>query len=351
MKTYKNLYPQITDWSNLLLAWKKARRGKRYKPAAAAFEQNLGEELLRLQQELEDGSYMPGGYRSFTIHEPKRRRISAAPFRDRVLHHALCNVTEPIHERSFIRDCYANRKSKGSHKALDRCTQYMRHFKYVMHMDIKQFFPAIDHEVLKNLLARSITCQPTLDLCDKIIDSGRGILDGEYDMVFFPDDDLFAVNRYRGLPIGNLTSQFWSNVYLNDLDHFVKRDLKCSGYARYVDDFLLFADDKRTLHQWRSKIIRFLQTLRLTVHERRAQPRPVETGITFLGFIVFPEYRRLKRTKGISYRRHLKTLAKRYQHGAIPLIDVDASVQAWIGHAMHGNTWGLRSKLFTEIVL
>ena len=349
MKTYKHLYPKITDFDNLYAAWRKARRGKRYNPSAAAFEQNLDAELTQLHTELVSESWQPGGYRSFTIHEPKRRKISAAPFRDRVVHHALVRVIEPIYERKFIYDTYANRVGKGTHKALDRCTAFMQRYAYVLQCDIQQFFPAIDHDILKQTLARTIACKPTLHLCEKIIDSGAGVLTDAYDMRYFPGDDLLAAARPRGLPIGNLTSQFWANVYLNTLDQFVKHTLQAVGYVRYVDDFLLFADDKATLQRWLSAIIEQLQVLRLTLHEQRAQAKPVTQGIPFLGFTVYPTHRRLKRTKGIAYRRHLKTLVKRYRAGEITREQGRASVMAWIGHVQHGNTWGLRRKLFAEV--
>ncbi|MDQ7023986.1 MAG: reverse transcriptase/maturase family protein [Anaerolineae bacterium] len=350
MKTYKNLYPQIINFDNLHLAWRKAKRGKRYKPTVAAFQYHLDDELIQLQRDLQTQTWQPGGYRSFTVHEPKRRKISAAPFRDRVVHHALCRVIEPIYERKFIFDSYANRKDKGTHKALDRCTYYMRRYKYVLQCDIQQFFPAIDHDILKSILAKTIACQPTIDLCSKIIDSGAGILTAEYDMRYFPDDDLFAAERPRGLPIGNLTSQFWANVYMNELDQFVKHQLHCKAYVRYVDDFLLFADDKVTLHHWREAIMIFLQSLRLTIHENRAQPKPVTQGIPFLGFTVYPTHRRLKRSKGIAYRRHLKTLYRQYKAGEISREQGRASVMAWLGHVQHGDTYNLRRKLFREII-
>jgi len=349
MKTYKNLYPQIMSFDNLYEAWRKARKGKRYKPSAAVFEQNLEVELLQLHHELETEQWQMGGYRSFTIHEPKRRKISAAPFRDRVVHHALVRVIEPIYERKFIYDSYANRKGKGTHKALDRCTYYMRRCKYVLQCDIQQFFPAIDHEILKAILAKTIACQPTLDLCGKIIDSGVGVLSEEYDMRYFPNDDLFAVERGRGLPIGNLTSQFWANVYLNELDQYVKHDLRCKAYIRYVNDFLLFADDKETLHQWREQIITFLQSLRLTIHEHRAQPKPVTHGIPFLGFTVYPSHRRLKRTKAIAYRRHLKTLQKQYHAGLIIHAKIPRSINAWSGHVQHGDTFKLQQNILDAV--
>ncbi len=351
MKTYKHLYAQITEWHNVMGAWRKARKGKRYTPAAATFERDLDLNLLTLHRDLLDESYTPGQYVSFFVHEPKRRKISAAPFRDRVAHHALCNVIEPIYERKFIFDSYANRRGKGTHAALDRCTHFMRRHRYVLQCDIQQFFPAIDHAILKAILARTIACPPTMTLCEKIVDSGQGILRGQYDMHYFPGDDLLAAARPRGLPIGNLTSQFWANVYMNELDQFVKHTLRVKGYLRYVDDFLLFADDKVTLHRWRDEIITFLHSLRLTIHENRAQPCPVHTGISFLGFRVFPEYRRLLNSKGLRYRRHLRNLYGAYQRGEIERKPLEQSIRAWAGHTMHGNTWGLRSQVLGEIVL
>lgn len=351
MKTYKHLYPQIIAYSNLLIAWQKARQGKRYTSAAAAFERNLDLELVTLHTELADETYLPGSYRSFAVHEPKRRTISAAPFRDRVVHHALCNIIGPIYEHKFIYDSYANRVGKGTHRALDRCTEFMRRYAYVLPCDVQQFFPAIDHAILKRLLARTIADQQTIRLCEKIIDSGAGILRREYDLRWFPGDDLLAATRPRGLPIGNLTSQFWANVYLNEIDQFAKHTLKCRAYIRYVDDVLLFADDKRTLHAWRDEIVAFLRTLRLTLHEYRAQPRPVTHALPFLGFIVYPDHRRLKPRTGLRYRRHLRALHQRYRRGEMPRARLDASVRAWVGHAMHGDTWGLRTKMLSEIQL
>jgi RNA-directed DNA polymerase len=350
MKTYPNLYPQVSAFGTLYWAWRKARRNKRYTHSAAMFERDLDAELLSLYRELGSETYQPGEYVHFVVHEPKRRLISAAPFRDRVAHHALISVLEPIYERKFIFDSYANRVGKGTHAALDRCTHFMRQFKFVLQCDVQQFFPSIDHEILKSLLARTIACPRTLRLCQKIIDSGAGVLTHEYNMHYFPGDDLFAAARPRGLPIGNLTSQFWANVYLNELDQFVKHTLRCAGYVRYVDDFLLFADDKTTLHRWREAIIHHLSYLRVTIHENRAHPRPVTQGIFFLGFKVYPDHRLLKRSRGISYRRHLKTLWRRFKAGEISRDNGRDSVMAWIGHVRHGDTYHLRRKLFREVI-
>ena len=346
--TFSAMYDQLCSWENLLLAYRKASKGKRGKPYVAAFEHVLEDNLLKLQQELRSFSYYPGYFLNFHIHEPKRRLISAAPFRDRVVHHALCNLIEPLFERSFVYDSYANRVGKGTHRALDRCQEYARAYSYVLQCDLKQFFPSIDHQILTATLQRKVRDPDVLWLCRRILESGAGVLNEEYQMVYYPGDDLFAATRPRGLPIGNLTSQFWANVYLNPFDHFVKRLLRCRGYLRYVDDFLLFADDKRDLWNWKAEIERCLAGLRLAIHPA-AHPKPAAEGIPFLGFIMFPDRRRLKSRKGINFRRGLKKLLSAYQRGEIPLEIVNASVRGWVEHVRYGNTVGLRKAVFSQI--
>jgi retron-type reverse transcriptase len=350
LKTYRNLYPQICDWDNVYLAYRKARKGKRGRPPAATFEYNQEANLVQLHRELVAKTYAPGNYHSFYIHEPKRRLISAAPFRDRVVHHALCNVIEPIFERSFIYDSYANRAGKGTHRALDRAQKFARRFRYVLQCDVRQFFPSIDHAILRGILARKIADHDVLWLIDRILESGLGVLSQEYQMQWFPGDNLFAINRPRGLPIGNLTSQFWANCYLSPLDHFVKRELHCGGYVRYVDDLLLFADNKQTLRAWRQAIVDRLADLRLTIHPG-AHPRPVTEGIPFLGFVVFPTHRRLKRRKVVHYRRRLKGLLYACRNGTLPADRVSASIVGWINHARYGDTWGLRSAVLQSVAI
>jgi len=196
------VYAQICSWDNLLLAYRKAARGKRGKGPAARFEHRLEDNLVTLQEELEARSYRPDEYSSFYIHEPKRRLISAAPFRDRAVHHALCNVIEPVFERSFIDDSYANRVGKGTHRALDRAQEFARRYRYVLQIDVVQFFPAIDHAVLRAILARKLPDPDVMWLVDRVLASGVGVLSNEYRMTWFPGDDLFATLYPRGLPIG-----------------------------------------------------------------------------------------------------------------------------------------------------
>jgi retron-type reverse transcriptase len=342
------MYERVYSWSNLLLAYHKAARGKRGRQAAASFEYGLADHLLDLEQALATKTYCPGAYSSFTIHEPKRRLISAAPFRDRVVHHALCNVIEPLFERSFVRDSYANRAGKGTHRALDRAQALARRHRYVLQCDIRQFFPSIDHAVLRETLARKLGDADVLWLVDRILESGAGVLSEEYEMVWFPGDDLLAALRPRGLPIGNLTSQFWANCYLNPFDHCVVRELRCRAYVRYVDDMLFFDDDKRTLWRWREAVVARLARLRLTIHPG-AQVRPVTEGLPFLGFVVYPTHRRVKSRKVVAYRRRLKRLVAGFVSGAETRAAVEASLLGWINHVRYGDTWGLRRSVVRSV--
>lgn len=350
MKTYRNLYPKLCHWDNIYLAYRKARKGKRGRVPAATFEFDLESNLVNLQRELIEKRYAPGPYHSFYIYEPKRRLISAAPFRDRVVHHALCNVIEPIFERSFIYDSYANRAGKGTHRAVDRAQQFARRYDYVLQIDLRQFFASIDHAILKEILARKLADADVMTLVDRILAGGAGVLAPEYTMKWFPGDDLLAASRPRGLPIGNLTSQFWANCYLNPLDHFVKRDLGCRGYVRYVDDLLLFAGQKQQLWRWREQVVDQLADLRLVVHPG-AHPRPVSEGFPFLGFVIFPDHRRLKRRKVVQARRRLRQRRHEYVDGKLSQDEVSASVRGWINHARYADSWGLRKAVLKDIVL
>ena len=341
-----NLQQLLRSWENLRLAYQNASRGKRGRGATAAFEALLADNLLDLEQELNEQTYQPGPYNNFYIHEPKRRLISAAPFRDRVVHHALCDITVPFFEKLFIADSYANRIGKGTHRAVDRCQQFARKYNYVLQCDIAQFFPSIDHQVLRRTLRSMLPDESVFWLIDRILASGREVLAGEYDIVYFPGDDLLAANRPRGLPIGNLTSQLWANCYLNPFDHFVRRELGCKAYLRYVDDFLLFSDDKKELMGWRNAIINRLGQFRLTLHTGSAHPHAVGEGIPFLGFIIYRAHRRVKQRKGFAYRRKLRHLMKSAEHATI-----HSSVQGWINHVRYADSLHLRQSLHEEFNL
>jgi len=351
MKTHKHLYPLVHEFSNLFQAFKHAARGKRGRPDVAAFEYDLERNLLELQLELRAETYTPGPYHNFKISDPKPRLISAAPFRDRVVHHALCQIIEPLFERRFIFDSYACRVGKGTHAALDRAQHFARQYPFVLKCDIEHFFPRMDHALLQTQLTRVIADKPVLALAEKILASGAGVHPPADPPRYFPGDDLFAAQRPQGLPIGNLTSQFWANVYLNPLDHFIKRELKAPGYVRYVDDFLLFAPDKASLHAWKKAIAHFAAGLRLRLHEPEATVFPVATGIPFLGWRVYPQHRRLKRRNGVAFQRRLAERLSEFSAGNIEWPKVDATVKGWVAHAAHGQTWGLRRSLLSSFTL
>jgi retron-type reverse transcriptase len=348
MRRHNGLFDQIVSFENLLAAAEQAYRGKRFKPAPAEFQYGLEGNLFLLQDELQSGQYQPGPYHAFQIRDPKPRLISAAPYRDRVVHHAVCQVIEPIFDRTFIFDSYANRLGKGTHRALDRATTFCRQAKYVLKCDVEKYFPSVDHEILFSLLCRKIKCARTLALLRRIIEASNP---QEPVVRYFPGDDLFTPHeRRRGIPIGNLTSQFFANVMLDPLDHFVKEYLRWPRYLRFADDFLLFSDDKRALHELLVVVRQFLAPLRLTLHPRKCVVLPVRVGVPILGWRLFPDHRRLKRPTGVRFQRGLRELVAAYRDGTVRLAEVKATVASWIGHLKHGDTWGLRQKLLDAAV-
>ncbi|CDM96995.1 MULTISPECIES: RNA-directed DNA polymerase [Limnospira] len=347
MKRYSNLWLDVIDFENLFQASRQAQRGKRYRQNVLEFNDNLESELIQLQQELSTQTYQPGEYRTFEIFEPKRRVISAAPYRDRVVHHALCHVIAPIFERTFIADSYANRVGFGTHRALKKFTIFARSSSYVLQCDIKKYFPSIDREILKTLLRRKIKCKNTLWLIDLIIDNSNEQLPV---IDYFPGDDLLTpIQRQRGLPIGNLTSQFFANVYLNGLDHFIKEQLKVKKYVRYVDDFALFADSHSFLADARTEIETYLTQLRLKIHPIKSQLFETKHGANFLGFRIFPDYIRVRSDNLKRSRKRLRKLHKNYVCGKIGKSEVEQSLQSWFAHLNHGDTWRLQQQLFASL--
>ncbi|NJR68640.1 MAG: RNA-directed DNA polymerase [Synechococcales cyanobacterium CRU_2_2] len=348
MKRHGNLWPQVTDFSNLLLAARRAQRGKRFCNNVLKFNHELERELLQLQQELLTHTYQPGPYRTFEIFEPKRRLISAAPYRDRIVHHVLCNIINPIFDPGFIHHSYANRFGFGSHRALKKFTSFARNSRYVFQCDIRRYFPSIDHEILKSLLRRKIKCKPTLNLLDVIIDNSNP---QEPVCDHFPGDDLLTpLQRRHGLPIGNLTSQFFANVYLNGFDHFVKRDLKAKQYLRYMDDFALFSDDLGFLQAARPKIEAHLSQLRLKIHPIKSQIVETRHGANFVGYRVFPNHIRIRSSNLRRARQHHRQLQAGYQAGTSDVQSIGQSLRSWAAHLNHADTWRLQQQIFSQLV-
>ena len=341
----RDLFDRIASFGALHTAALRAARGKRSKPGVAAFLANLEPEILRLERDLLTGRYRPGCYKTIEVREPKHRIVSAAPFRDRVVHHAFCAVCEPIFERSFIDDSYANRVGKGTHRAIGRYERFRDRFRYVLRCDVYRYFPAIDHQILKYDLRRRIACPRTLALADRIIDGSNA---QEPVHLYYPGDDLFTpYERRRGLPIGNLTSQFFANLYLNGMDHFCKEVLRVKGYVRYVDDFALFHDDPRQLDRWRLRVATSLEGRRLCLHPRKTSIVGTGTPARFLGFVLLPGgYRRLPEENVRRFRNRLRGLRVRWRHGTVSRAEVEQRVGAWIAHAKHADSWRLRQAIF-----
>lgn len=348
MKRYGYLWGEIVEFKNLLAAARQAQRGKRFRASVLQFNYNLENELIQLQQQLLDHSYQPGKYTTFNVKEPKPRLISAAPYRDRVVHHALCNVILPIFERTLIHDTYANRSGFGTHRALKRFTQFTRSSRYVLQCDIQKYFPTIDHAILKQIFRRKIKCPDTLWLIDTIIDGSN---DQEPVIEYFPGDSLTTpFERRRGLPIGNLTSQFFANIYLNSFDHFVKQTIKAEKYLRYVDDFTLFSDDREFLTDARLAIEEQLATLRLKIHPVKSQLFETRIGANFVGFRVFQDHIRVRTANLDRARYRLRRLKKLYASRKIPFAQLTQSIQSWGAHLKHADTYRLRQDIFPKLV-
>jgi len=332
-KTYKDIYPNVYSFESLYEGYLRARKGKRYRPEVLRFTKCLEENLIHLQNELIWKMYKTGRYREFYVYEPKQRTIAALPFRDRVVQHSLVAAIEPLWERQFIFDSYACRIGKGTHAGVDRAQFFLRRQRhrsglvYVLKCDINKYFASINHKVLKQLLRRRITCPDTLWLLDEIVDST-------------PDP---------GIPIGNLTSQLFANIYLHELDEFVKYGLKEPTYMRYMDDFIVVHHDKSYLQGLRQKIETFLNEHLSLITNGKTQIFPVSAtrgrALDFLGYKIWPTHRRLRKDSVRRMRQKLRLFRK----NKISQEEFQRSLNAWLSHAGHADTHNLQNKLLKEI--
>jgi len=342
-----DLYPRLTSFASLHAAACRAQRGKRYRPAVLAFHAHLEDELFRLQHELQSFTYSPGPYRQFEIFEPKRRLISAAPYRDRVVHHALCAAIVPPLEQAFLPTSYANRRGYGSHRALRRFVRECRQHKWVLQADLRLYFPSVDLTILRGQLGERIACSSTLWLLDRIL--ANGAIGGPAIDAFPGDTLLTPLERPRGLPIGNLTSQFLANLHLDCFDHRIAALPEISAYLRYVDDFALFADAPEPLRRARLVIEAELAALRLRLHPIKSQLRRTCHGVSFVGFHVLPQRVRLRNHNLLKGRRRLKALGRAVAAGQCSPEAARVCVISWNAHLAHGTTWRLRRRLFRDL--
>lgn len=334
MRTYRNLFQKLCSFENLQLAFQKARKRKTKKAYVQAFEKNLANELYALQWELLTGIYRPGPLTTFTVRDPKTRKISASHFRDRVVHHAICNVIEPIFESRFIYDCHANRKGKGTSRTLERADLFIRKAGngYALKADIRHYFDTVDHEVLLGILGRRIKDRQVMELIKVILENHRTETPG------------------KGMPLGNLTSQFFANVYLAELDHYIKHVLRARFYLRYVDDFVIFSKDRNELECWGAHIRAFLSThLRLALHPDKTKILPIRSGVPLVGFRVFRHHKLPKRSNLRRFRIRLDRFKEDVAAGELTKEGLRARIAGWEGYAKMGDTFRLREQVRGEI--
>ncbi len=343
IKTIRNRYEEVYDFQNLLIAHRRAKRGKATKTELLRFEEDLMCNLMALKNELETKTYKVGNYRRFKVFEPKERDIMSLQYRDRIVQHIICdNIIEPLLEPKLIYDNGACRKGKGTHFTLNRLNTYMRkgYHKwgsefYALKCDVKQYFYSIDHEILRKYLYRHIADKDIQWLLDVIIDS--------------TDSDV-------GLPIGNMTSQWFAVFYLDALDKFIKQELKIQMYVRYMDDFVLLHNDKKHLQECLRRIRAFLKDeMKLELNEK-TQILPIRNGVDYIGFHSYLTktgkiIRKLRKRSKAAMKRKIHRFNTAYAAGIMDYESIRQSVASWIGHAKHGNTYYLRQNIMGRLKL
>lgn len=340
MKRLGYLYEQIYDWNNLLIAFRDAKKGKS-SADLIAFEYDWETNLLHIQTQLREQSYRFGPYRHFEIFEPKQRTISCAPFRDRVLHHALCNVIMPILEKSMIVDSYACRRNKGLHKALRRAFWFYQNSQYHYRLDIKKYFYTIDHHSLLAKLNRKFKDPKLLSLMDQLLETyDSGV------QYYYPatESDICDMIRPRGLPIGNLTSQLFANFYLNDFDHYVREQLHFPYYIRYMDDVIVFGESPDSLKTVATQICSRLAEIRLCPNEKKNYIKKNSQGIDFLGFRLHENRIKLRSRNLVRFRRKLKS-----RKVVTDFNQLLRSINGHIGYLTAGHTKKLINSVFGDI--
>jgi retron-type reverse transcriptase len=323
MKKFTKTYGEIITVPNLLLAWEEFLTGKKKRADVAIFQGQLMNNILNLYHNLREKSYRHGGYQAFKISDPKPRDIHKALVRDRLLHHLLYRETYEYFDRQFINDSYSCRLDKGTHRAIRRLAEFSGQVSrnnqktvWLLKCDIRKFFASIDHRILKNILVKYIADRDLLWLFGQVIDSFN--TPGKIDV---------------GLPLGNLTSQLLVNVYMNEFDQFVKRDLKIKYYIRYADDFVFLSRDKDYLVDLQLKLEKFLnEHLKLSLHPKKTFLKTLASGVDFLGWVQFSEYRTLRTT---TKRRMLKRIKQSNK---------PATLAAYSAMLKHGNAYKLSKR-------
>lgn len=348
MITFNKLFEKLISIENLQDAYLKARKHKSNNPAVIKFEKHWQLHLANLHKELKTKTYQPAPLKTFILRDPKTRTICVSQFRDRIVHHALVNILQPIFEPRFIYDSYASRKNKGTHHALKRFYIFLRKVTkngkqildarnsndihgFVLKADIKHYFETVDHEILLRIINHHIKDEQVLWLTKIILSNHNSKIPG------------------KGMPLGNWTSQFFANIYLNELDQYIKHKLKANYYLRYVDDFVILHQNKNILVKYEKQIKALLNTLKLELHPDKCKIIPLKKGISFLGFKCFYHYKLVRQRNIRKIYHKLKEMIKLYKSKRIDVEDIQETLQGWNAYAMQGNTYKIRKRLAIAI--
>jgi len=323
-----NLWDEVTSFANLCRAAKRAAAGKRWQRGVASFLERLEPNALALQRELRLCRWRPAVPATFAIHDPKERIITAAPFADRVVHHALIDVLEPHLDRSMVEHSFACRQGKGQHRAMLAAQRLLRTLPWFLQLDVARFFPSLRHDVVLDALARRIKDRAVLALCRTLVEHGGG--------------------NGVGVPIGNLWSQWFANLVLDRLDHWLVEELRVGGYVRYMDDFVVFGGCPEELARTRERIEAWLGERGLAIKSRAARLWPKRAGLPFLGFQLFSRMARLLPANARRTRARLRRREWQCRTGVIDEERLAASAASSIAHLQHGATLQLRRAWFTD---
>jgi retron-type reverse transcriptase len=339
MKIYKNVFEKIISIDNLFAAWDAFKSDKRSRKDVQAFERNVEEHLFALYRDLSSKKYKHGAYSGFWIKDPKPRHIHKATVRDRILHHAIFTILNPIFEPTFIAQSFSCRIGKGTHKGIQMLAEIVNKLNrngykdvFVLKCDVRKFFDSINHDVLLRILAKRIKDPDAMWLLSEIVES---FTSGQ--------SNLFEC---KGVPIGNLTSQLFANVYMNEFDQFLKHKLRVKYYLRYTDDFIVVSNDKKYLCDLIEPIKQFLKSeLTLSLHPYKVTIRKFSQGIDFLGYIILPYHRQLRtKTKKRIFRKLFRRM-KEHKQGLIPLEKVEQTLQSYLGVLSHADSYALAENL------
>lgn len=354
MKTVKNIYEKIYDFDNIYNAYLNARKGKRFRDEVLRFSSNLEENIIDIQNELMWKTYTVGRYRQFVINDPKTRLIMALQFRDRVVQWAIYRQLNPIFDKRFIFDSYGCRDGKGTLAAVNRLQYWLKQTYrrdddyYYLKLDISKFFYSVNHDILMDILGKTIADADVLDLLRTIVssESNEGLPNG-FIADCYPAD---KAGELSGLPIGNLTSQMFANIYLNELDQFCKHTLKIHYYIRYMDDIIILSKDKKELHRFKDEIEQFVNDrLGLCLNNKTAI-RPVSMGIEFVGYRVWSSHKKMRKKSVLKMKRRIREVKHLYKVGRLDITQVKATMASYFGLLKNCNSFNLRKKLSDTLV-